>query len=508
MSAITPLSVSISWSHEQIQLSYRLIDYEIVKNTRGFAFATLVFNGSLEDVMSIARRERGNIEVYYGPEEIWSGKIDDVEINGSIITVTAVGGWASLARGTLFEVYSDIDQNRFVEALAGDSDHMIIRKSPRIRFTPRQNNDYSNASADKGILVYYEPDDGENIIERVEIEYEILGDVDWQMDIRTSVGVVSSVNASTPTPATGSLTLDTSAMAASNANFVAIDYYYDNATRTTYTGETGTDNYCMITNFRIFFKNQATITARDIALDMLSKANAMGLEVSADTSKIGDTFTTDIIEFRPEDISFAEAFEQLAALADVDTPSSDIEMGVFEGGKLVFRKPQDPKKIYARIKDFTIRRSGAYVFNRAYATGWFQEKGYLFVRGDIQVDQDSVAKFGIKTAFLDTEITALADRNAAALAVVEANKRGKPEVEVEFSNFFYGPASKQISPYLIRPYNVVQLMNVPVGLSELFGNVEELRVEEVVITPAGVALQLVRPSSNIDQQIATLKQSV
>ncbi len=500
MSRLTPLSVSVKWPEQQLNLAYLLEDFNIVSNEHGFAWADFFYRGNIREFMSLTRRSRADVVVAYGPQPVWEGKLAIKEHDEGQIKLTALGPWASLSRFPMFELHVDRSLERW-KAMRFDTNIVNeayeIDEENRIYAAPRQDEDYDNTR--KFGFRYRVPDDSNNKIVRVEMDYEIRGGSTWRLEVKSQSGALeASANAATPTPTSGTFTLNPLSLTTGNA--LTIEYFYNSGTSTTYTQETG-DHYCKITSIRVVYVNQATITASDIASNMLTRANAAGLDISADDQLI-EAQTDDIYQFTEEDISYADAFIKLAGLADSDLSADDYQVAVFEDQKLIFKKKSSSPVFYeADVERFKIRQDASNVINKAYTLGHYREINWRRVRGDIQQDDESITRFGVQGGFLDAEVLSLTTRNEMAAALVAANKDGEPEIEIELSNIYYSGGTSQINPALIRPGSFIKLRGMPLGLSESLGTVTELEVKETYIRPNGTDLMLVRPQQSLQNQV-------
>lgn len=503
MSKLTPLAVQFNWPEEQLTLSYQLDDgFEIVSNERGYAYAVFPFRGNVREFMKYTRRSRADVIVSYGPQKVWEGKLAIKEHQENKTVLSALGGWASLQRDLMFELYVDRMLERWKPMYFQSNvvnDLYQIDEQNRIYAAPRKGEDFDTSH--KFGFRYRIPDDSVNKIVAVSFDYEILGTSTWRMELKNQSGTVeASATGSTPTPTTGTINL--SPMSLTTGFDLRLEFFYNSGTATEYTGETG-DTYLKVTDIRVAYAT-GTITSADILEDIMTKAAAAGLDVSADAQRI-EAQTDDIYHYVEEDITYADAILKVAALADTNLTAADYIISIFEDGRLVFeKKTTNPVYYEAQVDKYKIRQDSADVINKAYTLGHFRALNWRRVRGDVQSDSESIDRFGVQGAFIDAEVLSLTTRNEMAAALVAAGKDGEPEIEITFSDLFHDGGVVQVNPALIKPGSRIRMRGLPLGLSQSLGTITELEVKEVYIRSTGAELMLVRPDQSLEKQVGRL----
>lgn len=357
-------------------LSAYAISPSISNDEHGFAS----FNCTLEQLYfrSAGKGWLGKIlEVGTGDTLWWRGRIEDIDIGGGTVGVSAYGGWAAsreivVNRTFVHSKYSDWEVITEQSYSNARPDRYTIRNNDGIYFAPRKNSVVGGFTYAMMGFALPEYDDGA-IIE-LQFSYQISGTSNYVLQLQPWGGKWSSPGVgvwSQAGPATSTATVPFG-----NAKYISFTFF-NSAASSTYTGESGA-TFARVTNLKVRCVDNP-ITAKTVA-DILIGTDAAAdaavgsgysplySGVSADTGKIEDVDPTmDYTHLQFFDTTLQDALLNVAATGS--TTGTPIEVGVYEDNA-VYMREQSSNAVtwYVEPEDLSYKESLDDVFNNVAVT--------------------------------------------------------------------------------------------------------------------------------------------
>jgi hypothetical protein len=212
---------------------------------------------------------------------IFEGRIEDRKLIPGGVEIIAYGYWNSLRDRPITGLWSSVDLNRwfFLDQIdrsdMGGTDVWVTRKDNEIFFGMRNGEIYPVSSDDtRAGCGWVLPANSINWIERIEFDYEVNLPNSYTMDLYIGSNALGGLSgpgsrewfeqgAGVGSPVTGSVISIAVPSFEGNALWFEVS-----GGSYTHTGETG-EAYGKVSNIRIKSKNQVTITARDVIVDVL-----------------------------------------------------------------------------------------------------------------------------------------------------------------------------------------------------------------------------------------------
>lgn len=358
---------------------------------------------------------------------IFEGRIEDRKLIPIGVELTAYGYWNTLRDRPITGMWSTVDLLRWFSlnmtdrSEMGGTDRWLTRKDTEIFFGARKNEAFTpsvdGADSTRAACGWLLPEDSILPIERIEFDYEINAHVNAVMHLfvsSTGIGGTSSQEWSEGGAGIGSINsgsaiVTLSTVSQRNACWFRVTQGSDY----TYTTETG-EAYLKVSNVRIKGKNQATITARDVIVDVLDDTNTtVGTTdftpLSRSTDEIIDP-GIDLDEAIYEDIDRSVLITNLSQQGDLNTPPQLYETGVTDDRRLYFRPTGTSSATwYADIEALDISSSMTTLINQVYVV-YRDARGQRVITSTVS-DEESVATYDVRR---ETVLSSLSENTTIA----------------------------------------------------------------------------------------------
>lgn len=407
---------------------------------------------------------------------IFEGRIEDRKLLPDGVELTAFGYWNALRDRLITGLWSTVDLGRWFWLNATDraelqgTDRWLTRKDTEIVFGARKNEAFT-PSVD-GINSTYAacgwllPEGSIRWIERIDFDYEINAPNSTTLTLYVSsagIGGSSSLEwfeagAGIGSINSGSVTETFHVSLERNAIWFRIQQGSDY----TFTTETG-EVYAKIFNIRIKGKNQATITARDVIVDVLDDTNTSTSEAGfTPLSPCSDEIISpgiDLDEALYVDIDRSTLITTLAGQGDLNTPPQLYETGVTDDRRLYFRPAGTMSSTwYIDIEALDVSSSMSTLINQVYVI--FRDVRGQRVITSVVSDEPSVVTYDVRREAVLSNLsqnTTIADTQRDVFLANHKNMSVQATFQIaNIENGFGG----SVMPWHVRAGDVVILRNI------------------------------------------------
>lgn len=420
-----------------------------------------------------------HVAVRRGPDIIWEGRLEDIDIGADSIQLTALGYRRVLGDVTYTALWATSDVAAFVPITDGEMSESSPQRyyfdaRNRVYVALQKNAVYANGS-DTGAMVLLSPDRQQQVIRYVTFDYAMVLPSNWVflltlMNNSFAGGADYTIQTGNGSLQTGSISLDVSAVA---NEAIAFRVRNNTGSSFTYTGETG-QRYLRVTNIRVLATTSSSATARDIVMGLMAYVNAeIPGQLASTSAFIGDPGQALNQEIY-EDMRPAEILDRLAGYGDGLTRW---QWGVWEHGALHFA----PRGLYARrwyvdAGRLRVMRSIADLYTEMYAV--YADASGRARRTAVRSDPPAIERYGWRrrssvrattTSPTFAELvrdTALADARVA-----------RPRVSIEIATLLDGSGSPW-PLWACRPGDVIEIRDLPLALAAGADRIRSFRVSE------------------------------
>jgi len=426
----------------------------------------------------------GEVILSWGGRDVWEGRIEDVALSQSVVSIVALGYSRALVDMpiTLFMSESSyagwrpINQEDNINA---DPSRAYFDNNNRVYLAPRKNSELD--STHWAGMGYARPHRSITDIYRATFDYEAFGETGktYIFDFRRRTEGWNNISpalwtlSADGTTQTGSEDISISG-GATNLSFMC---YRGNATGDVYTGETG-EFYLKITNLRLYGIDDTEITAKDVIGELVSHINSVNpTQLSAETGQVADP-GLDLTDQIYEDAQAIDIIEGLQGLGDDQTPPRYWRASVWEGKRVQFQ----PVGKYAReyqvnFGDLVINRSVDTAFTGFYTA--YSDQNNRRLRTTQTDDPYALKRLGFsRVGVIDVSTTSQTQAEAARGAAVEDSRYSIPFSAFTVKKLF--SSLQTAAPlYLLRSGDNITIRNWPPILG---GRQDRVRTFKVLMT--------------------------
>lgn len=409
----------------------------------------------------------------------WEGRLEDIKMVTGGIEWVAYGYWNEFTDRLYTALWSDTSSADW--RLLDDNDSASISgdrwegdNNNRLRLAPRKGEKYENSDT-VGSWGYEILHGSDRLIQEITFNYAIIGASGlWQAQVKTansdwSTNIDNAWTLVTDgTLQTGTITKTFS----TPKERVVFQAYYDSATATEYTGETG-DVYFKISGIRVKTYSGTSLCSCEIAKALVDYACETSNVLAPDYALIQQP-GIDIDKVEYEDKRPSEILAGLVTLGQA-TGENAWETGVFTDRRLHFR----PRHMFGEddgyhehwrgsVAEVNFERSISELYNATYAT---YKNTNMAKRTALQKSDDSIAVYGIqREATIDTPTTSQSGAEGFAQVANAQTAFFAPRGQIILDDLTHEGADACWCE--IRTGDTMSFDNLPYALAEEIGLVD------------------------------------
>lgn len=446
-------------------------------NEHGFAELTGFKPAGLAESFSFYRREDPfHIELTDGRSPVYQGRVEDIRIVPGGFGFTAFGYWRAFDDLLINADYSNTDLSDW-GVLQDDEVAEVdtpVRyendKYSRLYMAPKTDATFADNEG-HGSFGYAVPDLSSTQLTRITFNWYFKAPSPWTVELTRcdkdwSVNSVVWSEVGDGTLQTGSSELVT--FAATDA--LRFTMYYDNATPTTFTGETG-DVYFKATEVRVDNYTAGEDQARRIVTDLVEYISSVNpTQLSDDVSLIGEQGLT-VWEARYEDVRASDILNDLGARGDNQTPPKPWVGAVWEDQRLIYNeRGARGRHWYVDVADMTVERSWDTKANRVY--GKFRNEQ----RGDKRTAKAALNSAGvIREDYVDIDTLSQTTAENFRDTLLNENSVSRPRATIRTYGL-YDSAGVEFPLFSARAGDTMTLRNLPPELGEELEGIQTFRL--------------------------------
>jgi hypothetical protein len=446
-------------------------------------------------------------------DTVWEGRLEDIAITDTGITLSALGYWRSLYDAPYTALWSETDISQWeittdsVITFHSRTKYEYEMTGTVIKIMPRKNEQFgSGINLYGGSVLFRSPYASNRSILRVEFDYTLVAPVNWTAaleqrgdDPNTYIGAAWTLNGN------GATQSGSSVITTSSATICFTLYYNGTITIATETGAI----YLKISNIRIKTINSSTVYADDIAKALITYITGINsTQLSTNTSLVQSP-TLDLKDEVYEDVLPADILTKLVALGDNQTPPRKWEVGIYEN-RVLFYRPRGSagRAWYVDATSLEVQKSLENMINSVYAV--YKSTDGSTQRGSSNTDSSSVTRYGVtrrRSTQADTTSSTVA--NVQRDTILNDTKTINPQASIEFDKV-YSITGALYPSYLVRSGDTVTIRNLPPTLSTAIDKIRTFRISATEYNAKTNKLTLTPelPLSTIDVLLARKAESL
>lgn len=446
-----------------------------------------------------------NCKVMDGGAVVYDGRVEDVQLNGSSMQVTAFGYWRALSDIPYTALWSVSSYDAWRPTTSDQisvhaPEKWEIKTDGMIYFAPKKNETFGTPNYYAGAAYVATPSGSTRSIVAVTFTYKFYAPANWvaEMSTRNSDFTTGAATVWSLT-GTGAVQAGTTTITFTGKPILLAGMYY-NTTAAQYTNDTGAI-YFKLTDVRVMGTTAASVTTATIAGDMVATVAATNsTQISSSVDLLNST-GVDLTDAVYEDASMADV---LQALADQgDSSGNRYEVGVYRDKQLYFRqKGSAGRTWYVDIDDLELERTIDTLVNSAYAS--YKDANNTTVRSSSTSDTASIARYGLtRRSFVNVDTTSSAQASAAQTALLTDQANPLPKARISFSRV-YNAAGGQYPLYYVRSGDAITIRNLPPNLGSNVDRIRTFRISETSYTASSNTLDVTpeEPIPTLDRVIA------
>lgn len=417
-----------------------------------------------------------HVEINAGGYRVWEGRLEDQALtigdDGTEIEISALGYWQAYRDLLYTALWSKsgtdgwlIANDQLSDALGTTlPERFSIQTNRAFLIAPEKNSlqgfgSHPNNGTTVGAVYVQRPDKSDRSIEYASFLFGVVGSSPWTADlIRLNDNLTAASGTFNPWIQVGG---GSGGFGASFAPCGAIAFrLYYNATKITFTGETGTTRL-ELANIRINGDNAATIASDGIIRSIVSFVRQSNPDqVDASTALIQSP-GIDLRNEIYEDQTPSSILQRLALIGD--NAGNRYEVGVKRDRLLYFRRRGSAARRW--LVDATgldIQQSRELLANRVYAR--YQDAGGRTLRTANADNSVSQSRYGIvRTSMVDADTTDLATAHQIRDTALADSADPRPRAGLSFDRI-YTAAAQPAPLWMIESGDLVTIRNLPAGL--------------------------------------------
>lgn len=434
----------------------------------------LSFNFRLPYLEARSFSERKTVyhaKVFAAGETIWGGRVDQMALVDGGLKITALGHFNALGDVPYLALWSDTEIKNWQELneVAVSSNNSIdayeAKFNEEIYVAPRIGE--ALTSSTRHYVGWHIPNGSARFVSTITFTYEFLApNATWLWRLRANTGAASfnsawSGGSITTHSLAGSGVLQTGTVTitpAASTQGLFFELLYNSAVATTLTGTTGASCYYKVTNVRIKTTSAVTVTAQEIAQDILASLVAVNAnELSSSTALIGNP-NVDIRQLVAEDADMRAVLDDVAKLGD---GSGNLWTTlVWADKRLVLeQRGSTGRTYYTDVEDVEITKAiNDGLFNSVYTT--YQTAGGDGVRTTTGSNTPSINDYGLtRRKALKSQTDNVTEANNARDVFLARHQVAVPKASIEVKRI-YDKNGRWVPLYLVRAYDTVVVRNL------------------------------------------------
>lgn len=411
----------------------------------------------------------------------WIGRLSAPDLyageNGSGITLRALGLWEALNDLEYTTLWSDTRTALWSEMTALDfssaaPERYELKADNRLFIAPRKNEVFDSSGL-LGVWKYERPHNSRRQISRVTFDYTLIAPVNWQaaFQIWSGTGTTAWSFVSSEWTLSGNGAVQTGSQAinlSSAADRIAFRLYY-NAASATYTNETGAV-YLSITNIHVMTTTSTTITADQIASDLVAAYNSYNANIiSTSTARITNP-GADFVDLQFEDTPFTTVLNTAATRGDgVGT----IYVTGIDCWQQLYLHPigTSGRTWYVDITNLELSSDRTTLANQVVAI--YEDASGRTLRTTDSTDSTSVAQYGYtRRRSVDAKTTNTTVATQYRDATISDTKIVRPAAAISFT-VVYNSAGGNVPLAEVAPGDTLVIRNIP--LTNTLASIDRIR---------------------------------
>ncbi len=454
-----------------------IVNGSVATNEHGFAEASITAmlprNTRTNSIYQAMSGQAAELVVCCGPDTLYEGRVEMVEIGGNTADFSAVGYQQACRDLPYTAMWSDTRTDVWrplltTEQAAAAPGRYTFNTNNQLWIAPNKGAVHAGAAGTSriGYLVYLAPDDADRALAAVSFTYNVVAPgASWVFGVQwydASFTVISSSNI-----AAGSASGATTVTLTGSPVAVAF-YFYDSGAGAALAAETGV-NYARVTDVHVKSTTSTSIYADEIVKDIVSyMAGETATQVNDNTAYI-DNPSLALNDQIYEDMLPADIFSKLCLLGDSNVPPNRYEWQVWENKLLFFRR----KGLYNNTwhvvgDDIRIANNNGDIVNSTYATYRDASGRTLRTTVDTEIDA-SLFQAVLRRQAVQANTTSALQAEVNADAVRYDKRRAQARLQFQLNTAHNITTGYRVPAWRIRSGDTVIVRNIPAATSGLNG---------------------------------------